>query len=136
MLAIIENDFRPGVKSPVDAERLTIQYDQTRILFSLVQDFLEKEGEFTLQDNEEGYFFPKDTRFHGIGLPQPVLDKIYFKNFERLYGVIPNPIQPKAVIQECDRLIKRIHTPGALLPGAIPESSMIEKAKAYFELLP
>lgn len=46
----------------------------------LIRSFLEKNGEFTL---------PGGTKYHGLGLPNEILDKIYHANFERIYGLCP-----------------------------------------------
>lgn len=46
----------------------------------LIRSFLEKDGEFTLDGG---------SRYHGLGLPQNVLEKIYAANFERNYGAVP-----------------------------------------------
>jgi predicted TIM-barrel fold metal-dependent hydrolase len=49
----------------------------------LIRSFLEMDSEFTSADG---------TRYHGLGLPRDVLEKIYAANFERLYGATPRII--------------------------------------------
>lgn len=43
----------------------------------LIRSFLEAGGEFEM---------PGGTCYHGLGLPRDVLEKIYARNFERVYG--------------------------------------------------
>ena len=50
----------------------------------LIRGLLEREGPFTMPDGE---------RYHGLGLPREVLQKIYAGNFERVYGAHPAPLQ-------------------------------------------
>jgi hypothetical protein len=46
----------------------------------LVRSCLETDGEFATDQN---------SRYHGLGLPDAVLRKIYSANFERIYGNVP-----------------------------------------------
>jgi predicted TIM-barrel fold metal-dependent hydrolase len=49
----------------------------------LIRSFLEMDGEFTLDGG---------GRYHGLGLPRNVLEKIYAANFERMYGAAPRSL--------------------------------------------
>jgi predicted TIM-barrel fold metal-dependent hydrolase len=51
-----------------------------RFIPHLIRSMLEKVGPFL---TEEG------TAYHGLGLPEEVLEKIYRGNFERIYGTCP-----------------------------------------------
>jgi predicted TIM-barrel fold metal-dependent hydrolase len=66
-------------------ERGTEGIQFTRSIPVLIRSFLEKNGEFSM---------PGGTRYHGLGLPRPVLEKIYQTNFERIYGRIPLVLNP------------------------------------------
>ena len=46
----------------------------------LIRSFLEKAGEFNMHSG---------SKYLGLGLPDPVLEKIYHANFERVYGRTP-----------------------------------------------
>jgi predicted TIM-barrel fold metal-dependent hydrolase len=48
-----------------------------RFIPRLIRAFLEQEGALAL---------PGPTRYQGLGLPRPALDKIYHANFERVFG--------------------------------------------------
>jgi predicted TIM-barrel fold metal-dependent hydrolase len=49
----------------------------------LIRSFLETDAEFSLHEG------PGAARYHGLGLPVSVLEKVYHANFERLYGPSP-----------------------------------------------
>ncbi len=57
----------------------------TRSIPILIRSFLEMDGEFSTPDG---------VRYHGLGLPQPALAKIYRANFERIYGSFPVGLRP------------------------------------------
>ncbi len=73
--------------SDMDTRALVRGADGRRFMQSiplLIRSFLERNGEFTLPDG---------TTYFGLGLPLPVLEKIYATNFERLYGSVPAPLK-------------------------------------------
>jgi hypothetical protein len=68
-----------------------------------------------------------------LGLPDDVLEKIYFKNFERMVGTKPKRLNKDAIIEECERLISVIETTGSLERGAEGDPSFARMVKSYFE---
>ncbi len=71
-----DTDTRPLVRGP----------EGMRFMQSipvLIRSFLEKDGEFTMEGG---------GRYHGLGLPRDVLEKIYAANFERMYGAAPGSL--------------------------------------------
>jgi predicted TIM-barrel fold metal-dependent hydrolase len=56
----------------------------------LIRSFLERDGEFNMPDG---------IRYHGLGLPREVLEKIYTINFEQMYGAAPMPLKPTTMKQ-------------------------------------
>mgnify|MGYP000866142897 CR=1 FL=1 len=66
-----DTDTRALARGP-EGERLM------RFIPQLIRAFLEQEGELDL---------PGETRYRGLGLPRPVLEKIYHANFERMFGI-------------------------------------------------
>jgi len=99
----------------------------------LVRTFLETEDEFWLPEGH-GFLFGKlETPFRGIGLPRPVLEKIYYRNFERLAGARPRELDPAAIVAECDRLTMMINAMGAAQPGMAGDPSIAQMVKAFFE---
>jgi hypothetical protein len=99
----------------------------------LVRTFLETEDEFWLPEGH-GFLFGKlETPFRGIGLPRPVLEKIYYRNFERLAGARPRELDPAAVVAECDRLTMMINAMGAAQPGMAGDPSIAQMVKVFFE---
>ncbi|MBE6778431.1 MAG: hypothetical protein E7541_03505 [Ruminococcaceae bacterium] len=60
---------------------------------NLQRQFLERTEPFTA-------YWPRETFEHPFGLPEEVLDKIYYDNFIRLCGAKPRPIDPARIRQE------------------------------------
>ena len=90
----------------------------------LVRNFLENEGEFTLNP-DSGFLFGKpDKPFHGLGLPESVLDKIYFRNFEKIVGDRPRPVNPAAVLELCSQVDTMIQLMGSSQPGVPGDPSV------------
>lgn len=73
-----------------------------------VRAFLETDGPFDLP----GRFAerkPEDMdTFRGIGLPCETLEKIYQRNFERLYGDAPAPLAHGPAMAELDRVAREL----------------------------
>jgi hypothetical protein len=99
----------------------------------LIRTFLEGEGEFWLPEGSGFLFGQQETPFRGINLPPPVLEKIYYRNFERLAGVRPRALDPAAIVAECDRLAMMVGMLGAAQPDLSPDPSIAHKVKSFFE---
>jgi hypothetical protein len=54
----------------------------------VVRRFLESSGEFTLP-RAMGHWMRGGEHLEGIDLPREVIEKVYFRNFERIYGAEP-----------------------------------------------
>lgn len=121
-----------GAKALLAASQ-AIDPGDSAIRVELTRSFLEKDGEFTL-DSSRGYLLGKfGAAFHGIGLPEAVLEKIYHANFERLAGEKPRGLNPGAIAAECERLTAVIPMMGAVSPGSSGDSSVAVKVKSFFE---
>jgi hypothetical protein len=84
----------------------------------------------------EGFLFgDQETPFQGIHLPPEVLEKIYFRNFERLVGDRPERLDHEAIVSECDRLLMMIGAMSAVQPDRPTDPSSVERVKAHFETL-
>ncbi len=64
---------------------------------NLQRQFLERTESFTA-------YWPRETFDHPFGLPDEVLDNLYYNNFVRLCGNNPRPINGDAIVQECRRI--------------------------------
>jgi predicted TIM-barrel fold metal-dependent hydrolase len=118
MLASPENGIEPG---------------ESKIRHQLVKGFLEKEGELVL-DTSQGYLFDKfGGNFKGIKLPDDVLKKICHRNFERLAGETPRPLNPEKIIAECERLAVVIVAMGAAQPGMPGDPSVAKMVSQFFQ---
>ncbi|MGQ9682542.1 MAG: amidohydrolase family protein [Anaerolineae bacterium] len=120
-----------GAAAALAPQRIEIHEDDTRNLLGLVQGFLEADGEYGPLLNRDGssYF---DFVLRGIALPSNALAKIYRGNFDRIYGHRPRVLNPGAIAEECERLIHRIKTPAAMLPGMQGDASVIHEVREYF----
>ncbi|OJX40519.1 MAG: hypothetical protein BGO78_05890 [Chloroflexi bacterium 44-23] len=99
---------------------------------SLVRNFLEKDGGFRFEEGQ-GFLFGKfEGDFQSINLPINVLEKIYSKNFEKLTGLSPKPLNKSAILAELERLSIIIPAMGAAQPGMAVDTSVVEKVKSYF----
>lgn len=109
-----------------------IDLTESQIRVDLIRTFLEADGEFRLV-SDQGFLMDKFAGpFHGICLPTEVLEKIYHRNFERLAGDLPRPLDPDAIIRECDRLATIIPVMGAARPGEQADPSVAEMISLYF----
>ena len=109
-----------------------IEQEESLARIEVVRRFLETEGPFRL--SHQGFLFGgKDAVFRGIHLPEDVLDKIYFRNFERFAGEKPHTLQPEAIVEECQRLTTIIQAMAQVQPGTAGDVSSVQKALEYFK---
>jgi hypothetical protein len=108
-----------------------IQVEESLSRMALVRSFLEGDGPFTLE--HEGFLFGGSKAvYQGIHLPDPVLDKIYFKNFWKFVGGRPKPLNFDAIVEECQRLDLMINAIAGVQPGMGGDTSSVTMAKAFF----
>jgi len=122
-----------GAKTLLDTpdEGIDILEGEERTL--LVRRFLEGNQEFVI-DGSSGFLFGEsEVRLTGLGLPQSVLEKIYFKNFERLVGIEPKPLVPSAITAECERLAITIELMGAAQPEVGGNTSVAINVRDFFQ---
>ena len=65
-------------------------------------------------------------------LPEVVLEKIYYRNFQRLAGNHPRELDPRAIVEECERLMM-IGAMGSMQPEEPGDPSVAQMVKSYFE---
>jgi predicted TIM-barrel fold metal-dependent hydrolase len=111
-----------------------IQFEESHERVFLIRNFLENPGEFYLPGS--GYLFgdPK-TPFLGLGLPETVLDKIYIRNAEKIFGISPRLLNPGVVVELCNRIEMTIELQGSSQPGVPGDPSVVRSVKSYFEAL-
>jgi hypothetical protein len=121
-----------GAKAMLNTPELGIELGESRVRVDLVRSFLEKEGPFRL-NIEEGYLLGKfDGDLHRIRLPQEALEKIYFRNFERLVATQPCPIDHHTAAAECQRLVGIIPMMAAASPGLSADTHVVEMVGKNF----
>ncbi len=121
-----------GARALLSDPEAGIEAEETLARIEVVRGFLEKEGPFSL--SHEGFLFGgKEAVFQGIALPDAVLDKIYYRNFERFAGTSPRPLHVPAVLEECQRLEMMITAMSTLQPGMVGDTSSVDFVRAYFE---
>lgn len=109
-----------------------IEREESLARVEVIRGFLENDGPFTL--THEGFLFGgKEAVFHGIDLPQGVLDKIYAQNFIDFSGKNPKPLNPEAIVEECQRLEMMIKAMAEIQPGTADDTSSVEFVKAFFQ---
>jgi hypothetical protein len=108
-----------------------IQREESLARVEVVRGFLEREGEFNL--SHLGFLFGgPNAVFKGIHLPNSVLEKIYYRNFQRLAGVTPKPLNPAAIVEECQRLEVMISAMAEVQPGTSGDTSSAAAAIKFF----
>jgi len=123
-----------GAKALLSTPELGIEPEESAVRIKIVRRFLEMEGEFKLEV-ESGFLFGRFSGpFQGIGLPQDVLKKIYFQNFERLAGSQPRALHPQEILAECDRLSMLIPAMGSVQPDVPGDVSIVKMVKEHFSI--
>ena len=108
-----------------------IEREESLARVEVVRGFLENDGPFTLE--HEGFLFGgRDAVFHGIDLPGEVLEQIYWKNFVKFAGSAPKPLNPEAIVEECERLEMTINAMAEIQPGMVGDTSSAKRAKSVF----
>ncbi len=121
-----------GAKALLSTPELGIEPRESSLRIELVRRFLEADGEFTLEA-ENGFLFGRFAGpFHGLGLPGPILEKIYFRNFEDLAGRQPKALDPQGIVAECERLTGLIGVMGSAQPGAPGDVSIAARVREHF----
>lgn len=97
--------------------------EQAAIRAQTVTRWLETADEFRLPENADYTLGPPtDGVIRGMQLPEDVLERIYFANFERLVGGEPKPLDRALALEECRRiaseLIQLSGDPAAALDAA------------------
>jgi len=110
-----------------------IQLKESHERVYLIRNFLENRGEYFL-DPQGGYFLGDPTvPFRGIYLPEPVLEKIYFKNFEKAVGKTPRVLSPQAIIEMCAQIERMLQIQGSSQEGVPGDFTVLNAVKAHFE---
>jgi len=112
-----------------------IQKNESLSRVFIVRNFLEEEKEFHLTANNGFLMGSGDIQFHGIGLPQDILKKIYALNFERLTGASPRPLNPGAIIGMCSQIEGMLQFLAQTQPEREHDSSIAQTVRAYFETM-
>ena len=111
-----------------------IQFEESHERVFLIRNTLENPGKFYLPG--KGYLFGDPTTpFLGFDLPETVLEKIYYKNAGKFFGISPRPINPDAVVALCDRVEMTIEMQGSSQPGVSEDPSVVQNVRSYFEAM-
>jgi len=123
-----------GAKALLATPEMGIEPGESGLRVRVVRSFLEKEGEYKI-NVEDGFLFGRFAGpYHGLGLPEEVLRKIYSGNFERLAGARPKALNPAAIVGECERLKMLIPMMGATQPNVKMDLSVVEQAITHFSI--
>lgn len=122
-----------GARALLTNPQTDIQLAESRERVTLIRNFLENPGEYSLQP-ESGFLFGKqDLPFRGLGLPESVLRKIYHQNFERVVSPTPRPLNPRLIAGMCAQIESMIQIQGSSQPGVPGDPSVVREIKSYFE---
>lgn len=120
-----------GARALLSDREAGIQREESLARVEVIRTFLEKEGPFSL--THEGFLFGgQDAVFQGISLPEDVLEKIYFCNFEKFAGPQPKLLNPEAILGECQRLEMMIKAMAETQPETAGDTSSAAEAIAFF----
>ena len=120
-----------GARALLRDPKAGIEREESLARVEVVRGFLENNGPFTL--THEGFLFGgHEAVFHGIHLPGEVLDKVYFNNFTQFAGKAPKPLNPEAIIEECERLEMIIQAMAQVQPGTSGDTSSVTAVRSYF----
>ncbi|MFH1446297.1 MAG: amidohydrolase family protein [Chloroflexota bacterium] len=110
-----------------------IQADESRARVFVIRNFLENDREFYL-DSDSGFLFgPAGVSFQGIDLPRPVLEKIYYRNFEHAVTSLPRPLNPSAIIDMCSQIEMMLQFLEISQPDRLYDYSVVQAVKSFFE---
>lgn len=120
-----------GARALLRDREAGIEPEESLARIEVIRSFLENDGQFTL--THEGFLFGGHKAvFHGIHLPDDVLDKIYFRNFIQFAGETPKPLNPEAIIEECSRLEMIIPAMAQVQPGMAGDTTSAAAVRSYF----
>jgi len=109
-----------------------IEVEESLARIEVIRGFLEHDGPFQL--SHQGFLFGgREAVFQGIDLPEEVLEKIYWRNFEAFAGVTPRPLAPEAILAEAARLEGVIQAMAQVQPGTGGDTSSVEALKHFYE---
>ena len=100
---------------------------------ALINDFFTPETD-EIRSSDGAYLLDvPDFVFKGLDLTEDELDHIFCKNFENFTGRVPAPVQPKAVVRECRRIIMLLKVMGIFDKKLTPDPSVAKQAIAFFK---
>jgi len=120
-----------GARALLRDREAGIECEESLARIEVIRGFLENDGPFTL--SHKGFLFGgQEASFHGINLPEKVLDKIYYSNFTKFAGEQPKSLNPEAIIEECNRLDMVIQAMSQVMPGTSGDTSSAVAVRNYF----
>ena len=122
-----------GARALLSSPQTDIQLSESLERVTLIRNFLENPGEFTLRPDSGFLFGTLKTPFHGLDLPDTVLNKIYHKNFEKVVAPTPRPVNPGVIVEMCNQIEHMIQIQGSSQPGVPGDPSVVREVKSYFE---
>jgi predicted TIM-barrel fold metal-dependent hydrolase len=121
-----------GARALLSDRDAGIEDEESLARIEVIRAFLETDGPFRL--THQGFLFGgKEAVFQGIHLPDDVLDKIYYRNFESFAGESPKPLHTDAILEECQHMEMVINAMAAVQPGTGGDTSSVAEVIRYFE---
>ena len=124
-----------GARALLSDPQTDIQLPESRERVTLIRNFLENPGEFTLRPDGGFLFGALEKPFHGLDLQASVLDKIYDQNFGKVVAPAPRPLNPGVIVEMCHQIEHMIQFQGSSQPGVPGDPSVVREVRSYFEAL-
>jgi hypothetical protein len=124
-----------GARALLSSPQTDIQLPESRERVTLIRNFLENPGEFSLRPDSGFLFGSLKKTFLGLDLPEPILKKIYHQNFEKVVAPAPRPLNPGLIVKMCDQIELMIQIQGSSQPGIPGDPSVVREVRSYFETL-
>ena len=122
-----------GARALLTSPQTDIQLSESQERVYLIRNFLENANEFHLNP-ESGFLFGNSSMpLRGLQLPVPVLNKIYYQNFEKIVSPCPRPLNPGMIVEMCNQIDQMIQIQGSSQPGVPGDPSVARDVRSYFE---
>jgi hypothetical protein len=122
-----------GARALLTSPQTDIQLAESQERVYLIRNFLENSNEFYLHPEKGFLFGDLQTPFLGLGLPEPILQKIYHLNFEKVVAPIPRPLNPGLIVGMCNQIEAMLQIQGSSQPGVPGDPSVVREVRSYFE---
>ena len=121
-----------GARALLDSSGEGIDTEESRQRVYLICRFLEHQQAFQL-GGDSGFLFGNSVEtILPLGLPNSILEKIYYTNFKRFAGNLPRPLNNPAISRECERLTDTMASMAAVRNNEESDSAVARQMAIFF----